>query len=410
MDTAIRAPPSLQREFTIDRPTCLIATSQTWPSTAVLPSLLAAAGARVSGFSPGQLALSGHVREHFRSPREPGDSAAKLLALLRERSFDWTIVADEALMRALAERPARERLAGWFPVDPNDANALGLVLSKFAFARGAARLGLNIPDSYLAESLEAAVAHATALGFPAVVKGDRGFAGLEVRVVTSAAEVRDAAPPLLRNYGRVLVQRYIAGAPAALSVLYARGEPLVYKAYLAGCCYPKATSASTVHHFFEHPDLELIARTVGAATKFNGMLGIDFMLAESGALYPIEINPRPTLGFSGTAANRRFFAPFIRDFMRGERRGLVAYDGREPTQSYFPGYVFYFVDASEKRDARSFALLLASLRESRPAEWRVAGWEILRFVYDGIGARLPRLRAFLDAKRGVSATREIFSA
>ncbi len=376
----------------------------------MLPSLLAAAGARVSAFSPGQLALSGHVHEHFRSPREPGSSAAGLLALLAERSFDWTIVADEALLRALAERPERARLAGWFPIDPNDANALALVLSKFAFAQAAPQLGLNIPDSFVAESLDRAVAHATALGFPAVVKGDRGFAGLEVHVVRNEAELRAAAAPLFRSYGRLLVQRYVEGVPAAVNVLYARGEPLAYKAYKAECCYPQATSASTVHEFLEHPELERVVRAVGAATKFNGMLGIDFMLDASGALHPIEINPRPTLGFSGTAANRRFFAPFARDFLRGEHRALVAYDGREPTQSYFPGYAFYFVAASKKRDARSFALLLASVRESRPAEWRVAGWEILRFVYDGIGARLPRLRAFVDAKRGISAKRELFSA
>lgn len=333
-----------------------------------------------------------------------------MAVLLARRRFDWIIVGDEFLLRALAERPDRDAFAGWFPVDPLDAGALELLFSKFAFAQAGPRLGLAIPESFVAATLGEALAYAGVLGYPVVIKGDRGFAGLEVRIVDDQPAARAAAAAVLRRYGRVLVQRCIAGLRVGVGALYDRGEPLVYNSYRTECCFPTPTSPSTVHEFFAHPDVEHVVRSLGAATRFHGMLGIDFMVDSVNGLHPIEINPRPTLGFAGTAANRRFFAPFVARFMRGERGPLVAYDGREPAQTYFPGHLFYFMRANRRRDARALGRLAACLREARPAHWRIAAWEIARFAYDEMGEHLPRVRAFLDAKRGAAPQRELFSA
>ncbi len=395
---------------TIDRPSCLIATSQTWPSTAVLPSLLAEAGIRTIGFSPGQLAHNGHVSEHIRCSREPSEAAAELAALRVRRRFDWTIVGDEFLLRELARRPDRDAFTDWFPIHPSDGTALDLLVSKFAFALAGPRLGLAIPESFVAATLDEALAHAALLGYPVVLKGDRGFAGIEVRIAGDEQAARATAASVLRRYGRVLVQRHIDGLRVGVSVLYAGGEPLVYSSYRTVCCFPTPTSPSTVHEFFAHPDIESVVRSIGSATGFHGMLGIDFMVDSANGLHPIEINPRPTLSFCGTAANRRFFAPFVKRFVRGEHGAPLAFDGRETTQTYFPGHLFYFVTANGERDWRALGRLTACLREARLAHWRVSAWEIARFGYDALGERLPRLRAFLDAKRGAVPQRELFSA
>jgi hypothetical protein len=43
-------------------------------------------------------------------------------------------------------------------------------------------------------------------------------------------------------------------------------------------------------------DVEAVARVLVAATRFNGFMGLDFRRQESGDLYLIECNPRPTPG------------------------------------------------------------------------------------------------------------------
>src|SRR5271155_1213575 len=179
---------------------CLLATCKAWPGTAVLPSLLSGAGASVSVFSPGPyLHLSSHLDERIKGYRDPKRAAAELLKLLEHRHFDWVIVADDDLLRALLETSDRAKLAPWFPFDPfGDAGRL--LTSKFGFAAEAARAGIPAPESTLAESVPIVAAYASVFGYPVVLKGDRGFAGLEVDVVWDEETLRVKSAVHLARY------------------------------------------------------------------------------------------------------------------------------------------------------------------------------------------------------------------
>jgi hypothetical protein len=380
--------------------TALIATCQTWLSTTTLPALLADAGVKTKALSPWPLSLSRHVGEHIKAPRNPRRAAALLRDTLARRHFDWVIVADEELLRALTEGGELASLASWFPVDPRNAGALRLLLSKHEFAKRAPKLEIPIPESRFAFSVDEAVACAEAFGYPVVLKGAHGFAGLDVHVIDGEGALRHRAAELLVRHEQVLVQRFINGVQASASVLYDRGTVVGYSAYLAQCCHPTANSPSTVHERFRHPAIEPIIRTIGAATRFHGFAGIDFMYdSSSGELYALEVNPRPTIGFSGTAGSRAFFAPLVDKLLRGTAQPTVAYAGRRPVDVYFPAYLFYFLTRADKRDFGSYRRALACLAEFRPADFKLAAWQIARFVYDEIGKRVPALRARLDLQR-----------
>ncbi|MGP6156079.1 MAG: ATP-grasp domain-containing protein [Vulcanimicrobiaceae bacterium] len=380
--------------------TALIATCQTWLSTTTLPALLADAGVKTTALSPWPLSLSRHVQEHIKASRNPRKAAAQLRETLARRHFDWVIVADEELLRALVEDGELTSLVSWFPVDPLNADALGLLLSKHAFAERAPKLEIPIPESRFARSVDEAAACAEAFGYPVVLKGAHGFAGLDVHVITGDTALRHRAAELLGRHERVLIQRFIQGVQASASVLYDRGTVVGYSAYLARCCHPTANSPSTVHERFRHPAIEPIIRTIGAATRFHGFAGIDFMYdASTGELFALEVNPRPTIGFSGTAGSREFFAPLVKNLLRRAVQSTVAYAGRRPVDVYFPAYLFYFLTRAEKRSLTSYRRALACLAEFRPADFKLAAWQIARFVYDEIGKRLPVLRARLDGQR-----------
>lgn len=378
---------------------CLIATCQTWASTTALPALLKEAGASVVAFSPGPLGLSNYISEHIRASRDAREAAARLCDLLLVRDFDWLIVGDEDLLRALVECGAPS-LRAKLPIDPLDARSTSFALSKHAFATHAPELSIPTPPGGVATSIEAAAALAAEIGYPVVVKGDRGFGGLEVRVVAGPSLLSVACEPFFSRYGRVLVQRFIEGVPVSACALYAGGKPLAFKSYRAECGYPSRTSASTVHASFRHRELAPIVAAVGDATRFHGMLGIDFMYEpRSDALYAIEINPRPTIAFGGTAANRAFFAPQIARFLRGESGPVVEDPSADPLQAYFPAHLFYVLTSPEGGRAGWQHRLRACLREIRLEEWRLAAWQIARFCYDELGNRLPRVRGSLDARR-----------
>jgi len=384
---------------------CLIATSQTWPSTAVLPALLDRCGATVTALSPGPLGLSGYVTERIACSRSPRVAAAQLRGVLAERAFDWVVVADEMLLQALLEDRDFTRPAPWLPVDQSDAEAVRLVLSKHAFVERAPELDIRIPESRLVRTTFEAMLAAERIGYPIVLKGDHGFGGSEVRVCGDVGALVRASQELFAGNSHLAVQQRIDGARISACVLYDRGAVLSCKAYRAECCHPDAHSASTVHEFFEDDAIPAIAAALGKATGFHGMAGIDFISDGDGTLYALEMNPRPTIGFAGTAANRAFFAPAVRRLLHGDGATIAVPAGRsKETQSYFPGYLIYFASNRAERDSVAWRRFFASLREARPVDGALAAWELARFMYDEFKRRMPALHASAERARGLQAT------
>ena len=361
-------------------PSVLVATCLTWSSTAALPRLFAEAGLHVTAMSPGPLALCTHVKAHRSISRDPLHAARDVSALLATRAFDWVVVADEVLLRALVARGGDRQQTPWAPFDLTDPTVLRFLLSKHAFIEQAGRYGIAIPPSRLVASIQEALVFADEYEYPLLVRGDRGFAGIEVTLASNSAELCRATSSSLQRYGRAALQRFIRGSCISVSVLYARGVPLAIKAYRTDCSFPTPTSASTRHAHFAHPAIEPIVARIGALTEFDGMAGIDFMHdPATNELFAIEINPRPTLGFAGARVNRDFFAPAIHRFLRGEADPLVTYDGREPVQTYFPGHLFFALVHPCETNTRAVG---AALSEFRPSDWRTALWEVGRFTRD----------------------------
>ena len=366
-----------------------------------LPALLSKS-LSVTGLSPGTLSLSRYVAQKLTCSRDPRIAADQMRELIARQHFDWIVVADDALFRALIESGERESLRGWFPVDPARDDILAFVTSKHEFALRAAEFGIPVPESRLFTLISECVEHASTLGYPIITKGPHGFSGAEVSVAACESELRSACEKMLERYGKVLLQRFVCGASASAAVLYERGKPVAYKAYLTECQYPSEHSAATVHRPLRHASVEPIVSAIGAATGFNGMAGIDFVLeGETDRLFAIEINPRPTSAFSGLRADRAFFAPAVARFLRGDSEAVERFDKGDAPQAYFPDYAFYFLDRANKSTADSYRHLRTALGESAGAELPIVAWATARYAYDRVGRFAPRLRSWLDSRRRV---------
>lgn len=347
--------------------------------------------------SPGPLSLCAHVAAHLPISRDPIRAAHALEAALAKQSFDWVVIADEVLLSALVDQSGKRCDVPWAPFELTDPAIGSFLLSKHAFIENAGRFGIPIPPSRLVSSVDHALAFAAEFEYPVIVRGDKGFAGMEVALAGTPADLRNCTAATIERYGQAAVQHFVRGPSISASVLYASGIPLAIKTYRTDCGFPTQTSASTRHTHFTHPAIEPIVRAIGAHTGVNGMAGIDFMhdLATN-ELFAIEVNPRPTLGFGGALVNRAFFAPPIRQFLGGDVAPLVIYDGREPVQTYFPGYLFFALTHPRESDARAVS---ASLAEFRPSDWRTALWEIARFCRDQLTSAAKRFVANQDCRQ-----------
>ena len=378
--------------------TVLVATCKTWGSPAMLPYLLRDARASVSAFSPWHLSLNPYVREHVTASRDAAEAATQLVDLLSYRRFDWVVIADDYLLEAVVERCDLADPPPWLPFDRRNGDALSLLLSKHEFAERAPRFGIPVAESYFASTIEEVTLQANRFGFPIVVKGEHGSAGDAVFIAHDLAALQRESAKLLLASKRVLVQRFVKGPLAAADVLYDRGEVVGYSPHLLDCHFPFAVSASTVRARFVHPALDAIVGAVGAATGFHGLAGINLVQDEkTGELYVLEVNPRPTAGFSDGPASRAFFAPLVAAFLEGKAARARVYDG--PTSAQFPAYLLYFLLRSDKRSLQSYRRAFNSLAKFRPDNAGLAAWEIARFVRDQ-GRRL-RPKVFVDAMKGI---------
>jgi phosphoribosylaminoimidazole carboxylase (NCAIR synthetase) len=384
------------------RAACLIATCHAWESAAFLPSLLVQAGLQVEALSPGLVGLSPFVSRHVRCSRQPSEAARELARQLSHRRYDWIIVADEDLLAAATDSMQPREYRSWFPAEAERS----AIVSKYSFLERMTELGVNVPTSRFVQTAEEAAEWMLELQVPLVVKGDRGFGGREVRIVTDVEDLRSAVAAFAPAYGRVLVQQFIRGDNVSASVLYQHGEPIAWKACRTSCCYPDAHSASTLHESIDHPELEGIIRAVGAATGFHGFAGLDFVVdSKSSELFLLELNPRPTLGLAGARANRRFFEPAVRAFVSDAPAGEVRCYTGAPTQAYFPSYLFY---ASSHPRLAKLSHLLLCFSEMRLTEWRLWSWLIARSVKNVLGrlAATPALVSFAGLPAPASLARQ----
>jgi hypothetical protein len=308
---------------------------------------------------------------------------------LSQRRYDWIIVADEDLLAAATDGMEPHEYRAWFPYD---AERLALV-SKYSFLERMIELGINVPTSRFVQTAEEAAEWMRELRVPLVVKGDRGYWGREVRIVTDVEGLRSAVAAFAPAYGRVVVQQFIRGDDVSASVLYQRGKPIAWKACRTSCCYPNAHSASTLHESIVHPELEGIIRAVGAATGFHGFAGMDFVVdSKSSELFLLEFNPRPTIGLAGARANRRFFEPAVRAFVSDAPAAEVRRYTGAPRQAYFPSYLYY---ASSHPRLAKLSHLILCFSEMRLTEWRLWSWLIARAVKNALKGRFAATPAFV---------------
>jgi predicted ATP-grasp superfamily ATP-dependent carboligase len=245
------------------------------------------------------------------------DSAkhALLASLIERVDAVWPIAPETN--RCLEHLVARVEKRGKLILG-SSAGVIGRASDKGRYPLRLERVGVRLPESVLLRSVTEARAAARRLGYPVVIKPRRGAGGRGVHVARDGRELRRALHELqqcqfdnsafLGGSGgarEVVMQRYVTGAPASVSLL-TNGREAVALAVNA-----QRLKVSTEVLYcggrtpLEHPltihAAEAALRACSAFPGLRGYVGVDLVLNDAGPVV-IEVNPRLTTAYLGVRA------------------------------------------------------------------------------------------------------------
>ncbi|MGE5229172.1 MAG: ATP-grasp domain-containing protein [Deltaproteobacteria bacterium] len=182
------------------------------------------------------------------------------------------------------------------------ARAVAVAADKWECHRRFVRAGLPTPPT-ICVTPAGAEAAAARLGHPVVVKPLDGAGCDGVSQATDARSLRAALRrPALSRAPRVLVQRYVEGQAASVSLLVARGRSIALSLngqhVRAGARFAYDGGVASLPHPRSAEARELARRAVALVPDLCGYVGVDLVLGEDGC-WLIEINPRPTTSYVG---------------------------------------------------------------------------------------------------------------
>ena len=201
-------------------------------------------------------------------------------------TFDHELVDTALLSRLEAEG---------FRVAPSAAT-MTLAQDKRLQRDALQRAGFPNPRFCASADLETALAFATGVGFPVVVKAARGgYDGRGVWVIADESAFRDLFSDLRARGVPPLVEELLplAGEIAMLVARSARGESVVYPAIETvqrdGICNELRVPAMFPEH---HAEAARIASGIANLIGMVGIMAIEFFIAND-TLYVNELAPRP---------------------------------------------------------------------------------------------------------------------
>jgi biotin carboxylase len=162
------------------------------------------------------------------------------------------------------------------------------------FYERAVSLGIDVPPWMPVASPADLEVAARRFGYPLVLRGTRGLAGSQVRVVSSPPGAVAALGELQGNSpGQPFAQAFIKGHRHLVGGFFAHGEAIRLFAQETIEQYPAVIGPSTRVRPCADEALIRSARTLLADLEWFGMACVEFIRDERGRFVLMEVNPRP---------------------------------------------------------------------------------------------------------------------
>jgi len=163
-------------------------------------------------------------------------------------------------------------------------------------------LGIDHPETVTAENHVAAKRIARDIGFPVLIKPTEGFGGVGIRKASNTQDLEKVLRSVRQPSGNVVVQKYISGSNASVSVMSVSSKALALTVSeqllgvqevgqlepfgYCGNIVPLSESGSVIDH------CKAVSERVVAHFGLVGSNGVDIVISEEGKPHVIEVNPR----------------------------------------------------------------------------------------------------------------------
>lgn len=232
--------------------------------------------------------------------------------ILKAKSYDAIFICNEEVLEALLSLPDFLDSPG---LVMSAEDSLKKALSKRAMLQVASDAGLTTPRTIAPSNAAELRQAALELGFPLIVKGDRGESGNHVRLVRQAADLIHSYQEvaLLENSGEFgpVLQEYIQGEAYSVGGLFFRGKPLRVCAHRKLVAVPPLGGLTVKGLTESCPELLEAAFKIFAALSYTGLGHVELIRDSAKRFQFLEINPRAwgTIGI-GALAGVDFFTPY----------------------------------------------------------------------------------------------------
>ena len=223
-------------------------------------------------------------------------------ALIASADAVWLIAPEiDRCLERLSARVDRNhrRLLG------SGTAAIRRASDKADLARRLALHDVPHPETRVVASASEASTQAREIGYPIVIKPGRGAGCLGVCLARSDRDLAAAFRAANRANGsgsRLLLQRYVRGTPASVSLISngRRAVALCVNAQSVRASRPFSYhgGCTPLVHSLASRAIDVAVRACAAVGGLRGWVGVDLVLTESEAVV-IEVNPRLTTAYLG---------------------------------------------------------------------------------------------------------------
>lgn len=256
-------------------------------------------GADTVRIAPARLSRYCSSYHRYPGPREDPEGYFRTIGAIVERErIDLIIPAyDEAYF--LAEH--RDRLPRPGLVLLPDHPTIHALHNKASFYALCRELGCRVPETCELKGMADVEAAIERLGFPLVLKPERGGGGWGISFPSSRPEMLDLFHDFDANLhrNRLMAQRFIPGDQHGLGVICLDGEVLATNAYRVVRQHPIGKGTSCYRLGVRHEQAEEYARKIFGRLRWTGVCEIDYIEAGDGQ-GPCLIDANPRI-WAGTA-------------------------------------------------------------------------------------------------------------
>ena len=244
----------------------------------------------------------------------------KLQDIVEEGAYDAIYLCSEEILATIL--PLVGSSDRWKALPLTEPASLKIALSKNAALQLAADAGVPVPRTVISTGEREVESLGQELGFPLIVKGERGVAAQNVRIVRTRGELlpryREVEKREREYGGRPALQEFIPGPKYVVGGLFHSGKPLRVCAHRKVLMNPPEGGVMVKGVTERPPGLLENAFKVFAALQYTGLGDMDFIRdVRDGQFKFLEINPRVWAGIGfAQYAGVDFYTPY-RDLARG---------------------------------------------------------------------------------------------